>query len=201
MRYLSQPIYLGSIIASFIPNSASPATIASATATIRQNGANSVDGYPISSITIFGRSSTVDSSSSNPSGSSSNPSGSSSNPNGSSSNSNGSNNVGLIVGLVVGLVGAAILVSVSVVSFKQYQIKKNGRRLVNEPMIEEKTTVIRESESSAPKTDFERISSLQTNTVESTRAASATISISMIDQYRTTTPLNAMTPVELISFD
>jgi len=204
------------LIASFIPRTTSPSSISTAVTTLRTTGASSITGLTVSNVVINGRSYTADSTSSSSGSGSSGSSSTNDNSNNSNSNSN-NNNTGLIVGLVVGLVGAAVLVTVSIFSYKQYQTKKKGTRLFNEPYVQPPpannppassnngNNVTRPKSVTPPQSNINErlIHSPLPNESTQTRVPSATVSINMVDNITASRGPSAMglTQVELIKFD
>lgn len=182
--------------------------------TLRTTGASSITGLTVSNVVINGRSYAADSTSS--SGGSGSSGSSSSNNNNNNSNTD-NNNTGLIVGLVVGLVGAAVLVTVSIFSYKQFQAKKKGTRLFNEPYTQPPpannppassnngNNVTRPKSVTPPQSNVNErlIHSPLPNESTQPRVPSATVSINMVDNITATRGPSAMglTQVELIKFD
>jgi hypothetical protein len=198
---LSFVIHVGSVIASFVVNSESSTNIASAVKALTTSSVEGVNNLRVSQVNINGRVYEATPSTITPTATS-------------------TNNTGLIVGIVVGVLAATVLAVAAVVSYQVYQKKKKGQQLFNEPDIEvssgndqnnmynspkqDQTPTVPTTQPNASDVNPNRLQSPLPKETSNSRASSAAISISMIDQMSSTKEPNsskAMPPVELIKFD
>lgn len=96
-------------------------------------------------------------------------------------------NTSLIVGLVVGLVGATVLIVGSVIGYKQYQKRREGRRLVNDESELETSSVQHEPTRSEPPLRIPRTANSNANELINMQFLSPPSSV--INANRFDTPL------------